>query len=167
VAKRGNAVFRASTKGYRRTAGKLSRTGREIQPLILAEFRGNLSSEVLDIAHAFAPEDSGRLQKELTAPVSSSGGTVRVNLRSPVKDPESGYEYTGVTRFGHRKAFLTPVRATRFQFYSSVAGRVISPARVRGYKPASDWVEDAEPEMVEAVEESGEELGRVIVTRLL
>lgn len=167
MAGRGNAVFRASVKGYKRTAGKLSAAGRAVQPVILAEFRGTLSAEVLEIAQGYAPEDSGALIKELTAPVSSRGGSVRINLRSPVKDPDSGYAYTGVTRFGHRKKILTPVKAERFQFYSKVAGREISPKSVRGYSPATDWVEDAKPEMVEAVDESGDEIGRAIATRLL
>lgn len=164
---RGNAVFRATVKGYKRTAGRLSAAGRAIQPIILAEFRGALSTEVIEIASGYAPEETGRLIKELTAPVSSAGGTVRLNLRSPVKDPDSGYAYTGVTRFGHRKKILTPVHAERFRFYSAVAGREISPKTVRGYSPATDWVEDAKPEIVEAVEESGEEIGRFITDRIL
>jgi hypothetical protein len=167
MAKRGTAVFRATTKGYRRTAGKLSRAGREIQPLILAEFRSALSAEVLEIAQEFAPEDDGRLKKELTAPVSSAGGTVRINLRSPVRDPDSGFAYTDVTRFGHRKKIIKPVKAQRLQFFSKVAGRVIAVKQVRGYTPEADWVEEAEPAMIEAVDESADELGRVITTRLL
>ncbi|HEY3435074.1 MAG TPA: hypothetical protein VGK41_05430 [Solirubrobacterales bacterium] len=167
MAGRGNAVFRASVRGYKRTAGRLSAAGREIQPIILAEFRGTLSTECLEIGREFAPEDVGRLKQELTAPVSSRGGTVRINLRSPVKDPDSGYEYTGVTRFGHRKKILKPVKGERFQFYSNVAGRVISPKQVKGYKPEADWVQEAKPVIVEAVDESGEEIGREIETRIL
>ncbi len=167
MAGRGNAVFRASVRGYKRTAGRLSAAGRAVQPIILAEFRGSLSVQVLEIGQEFAPEDTSRLKNELTAPVSSRGGTVRINLRSPVKDPESGYEYTGVTRFGHRKKILRPVKAERFQFYSNVAGRVISPKQVRGYRPEADWVQEAKPVMVEAVEEAGENIGREIATRVL
>jgi hypothetical protein len=167
MAKRGTAVFRASVRGYRRTAGRLSAAGAAIQPIILAEFRGTLSTEVLEIGREFAPEDSGALKKELTAPVSSRGGTVRINLRSPVKDPESGYAYTGVTRFGHRKKILTPTRSERFQFYSKVAGRQISPKSVRGYKPETDWVDDAYPEMVTVLDDSAEEIGRNIEDRIL
>lgn len=164
---RGNAVFRASVRGYKRTAGRLSAAGRAVQPIILAEFRGQLSREVLEIGQEFAPEDTKALKNALVAPVSSRGGTVRINLRSPVTDPESGYAYTGVTRFGHRKQFLTPVKAERFQFFSKVAGRVINPKKVRGYHPDTDWVLEAKPVMVEAVEESGEEIGRTIATRIL
>lgn len=167
MAKRGTAVFRANVRGYRRTAGKLSSAGREIQPLILAEFRGTLSTEVLEIAQEFAPEDTGALKKELSAPVSSLGGTVKINLRSPVKDPESGFAYTDVTRFGHRKKIIRPIKAQRLQFASKTLGRIIAVKQVRGYTPEADWVEEAEPSIVEAVEESGDELGRVITTRLL
>lgn len=164
---KGNAVFRATVRGYRRTAGKLSRAGREIQPLILAEFRGTLSTEVLEIAQEFAPEDTGALKKELTAPVSSSGGVVKINLRSPVRDPDSGYSYTPVTRFGHRQKIIRPTKAQRLQFFSKTLGRVIAVKQVRGYTPEADWVEEAESVILEAVEESGDELGRVITTRLL
>ena len=167
MAARGNAVFRASVRGYKRTAGRLSAAGRAVQPIILAEFRGTLSGEVLEIGREFAPEDVGRLKNELTAPVSSRGGTVRVTLRSPVKDPDSGYAYTGVTRFGHRKKVLLPVKAERFQFYSTPAGRVISPKKVKGYHPKVDWVAEAQPVIAEVVEQSGEEIGREIATRIL
>jgi len=167
VARRGDAVFRATVRGYRRTAGRLSAAGAAVHPLILAEFRGTLSSEVLEIAREFAPEHTGALKGELSAPVSSAGGVVKINLRSPVRDPDSGYAYTGVTRFGHRQKTLRPVKAERFHFYSDVLGREISPRTVRGYSPEGDWVEEAQPEIADAVEESGEELGRQITERIL
>lgn len=161
----GTAVFRASTKGYRRVAGKLSAAGRIVQPTILAEFRGSLSGKALEHARGFAPEESGALHEGMSAPVSSRGGTVVVNIRSSVRDPESGYAYTGVTRFGHRKKFIVPRRAKVLSFEWN--GQHIISRRVRGQTRASDWVADAAPGIADLTEQAGNNIGRVIVSRIL
>lgn len=164
---RGDAVFRATVRGYRRTAGRLSRAGRTMQPVILAEFRGQLSRDALTILRDHAPEETGALKREMTAPVFSRGGVVRVTVRSPVRDPQSRYPYTPVTRFGHRRRYIVPRRAKFLRFFWRKAGHWVMLERVRGQHPASDWVRDAEPQVLVEVDRAGERIARVVTSRIL
>lgn len=168
MAGRGDAVFRVSVQGYRRVAGRLSAAGAAVQPLLNAEFRSRVSPGVLAAARGVAPRDSGLLQSELRAPVSSSGGRVRVILRSPVRDPrEPHYPYTDVTRFGHRVKVIKPKRGEFLRFPASRTGRWISVRQVQGYHPGHDWVEDVESEAEAITDAAGESVGRTIATRIL
>jgi hypothetical protein len=90
-------------------------------------------------------------------------------------DPVSrtdGYHYIGVTRFGHKKAFIKPIHERRQASVISTGRRRSRPKsprkgtkpalaiftatglifryRVPGYHPATDWVEDAQPEIAAA-----------------
>jgi hypothetical protein len=163
----GNAIFRATVKGYRRTAGRLSEAGRMVQPVLNAEFRGRLSDQALQAFRNHAPEETGALKEALIAPVSSRGGTVVVTVRSPVRDERSGYAYTGVTRFGHRKKWIVPRRAAFLRFFWAGKGRWVTAMRVRGQRPGADWVDTAMPEVNRAVDQSADRIGRAITTRIL
>lgn len=167
MAGRGDAVFRATVHGYRRVAGKLSRAGREVQPVILAEFRGRLSRDALQALRRFAPEETGALKRAMAAPVFSQGGVVRVTVRSPVRDERSRYPYTPVTRFGHRRRYIVPRRAKFLRFFWLKQGRWVTLQRVRGQHPGHDWVATAEPQVLIEVDRAGERIGRAVTSRIL
>jgi hypothetical protein len=163
-----DAVFRASVQGYRRVVGRLSAAGRMVQPVINAEFRGRVAPQVLAAARGVAPHDTGLLASELRAPVSSSGGRVRVILRSPVRDPRAPhYAYTNVTRVGWRKKVIKPKRGQFLRFPASTTGRWISVREVHTRNPDHDWVEDVEAEADGITDAAGERIGRVIASRIL
>lgn len=164
---RGTAVLRANVQGYRRVEGKLRGAGRIIQPAINAEFRGRLSGRMLNIARDYAPEETGRLSEHLVVPVSTRAGRVFATLRSPVRDEGSNYPYTGVTRFGHRKAYIYPVRRPVLRFFWHRYSRWHTAKRVRGRRVAFDWVERARPRIERETAQSAQRIGRVIGTRIV
>ncbi len=85
------------------------------------------------IYRAQAPKRTGRLARSITAQLAGSSATVKATA----VNPQSGFGYARVTRFGHRVARIYPVRARALAI--PVPGGVIFRASVRGYKPATDW----------------------------
>lgn len=134
--------------------------------------------EAEDAFRIYAPEDSGRLLQGIRGIIFGRQELI-VTVRA--EDPETGFDYVDVTRFGHRvdriyagqkgrsatsparftvrgTERITPLRGaralkTKLGFFRSV----------RGFKPAHDWAEPA----FDLIEQLGarnlEALGRGIV----
>lgn len=142
-------------------------------------------SEVSFAAHA--PFKTGRLIRGISS--QESGSTIIV--KDEARNPESGYDYVGVTRFGVREARIYPkhrfasvVLATRKRRkgellthgYDSfvdgrpalrftIGGRVLYRASVAGYHPDHDWAEDALPEVQAQAQVVASRLGETITAR--
>ena len=136
---------------------------------------------------AFAPHKTWRLIRGIS---SVSEGSV-VTVKDEARNPSSGYDYVGVTRFGHKVARIYPkhraaahVIATRKRregetvthghdefalghpaLRFTIGGRVLYRASVAGYHPASDWAEDALPEVNAEADAVASRLGRTIESR--
>jgi hypothetical protein len=127
------------------------------------------AAEVVFGAHA--PFRSGRLIRG----ISSEGGGGGVIVKDIARNPESGYDYVGVTRFGHQVARIYPTHTAGSVLASgkarsgalrfSIGGRVLYRASVAGYHPASDWAEDALPEVRAEAQAVATRLGRTIEAR--
>lgn len=127
--------------------------------------RRELHESVKDVAEdseliygAFALKDTGRMSRGVKAKVAGSGAVVTVHAR----DPESGFDYVAVTRFGHNTAKIVPK-------HSAKSGRYLAPipgvgprwvqkkaalmtpfgprASVRGFHPSGDWADKAWPQV--------------------
>lgn len=126
-------------------------------------------SEVVFGAHA--PHRSGRLIRGISSTVTGAAVTVRAEARNPF----TGYDYVGVTRFGHKVARIFPKhftgrslatgKARKGALRFSIGGRVLFRASVAGYRPASDWGEDALPEVRGQAQVVATRLGRKIEAR--
>lgn len=134
-------------------------------------------AEVIFGAHA--PHRTGRLIRGISSVL--LGGQVIV--KAEAKNPQSGYDYVGVTRFGHRVARIYP--AQRFAAFVLdtkkrrksgrtnhppalrlvIGGRVLYRASVPGYHPDHDWAQDALPEIRAAATGVATRLGRRIEAR--
>jgi hypothetical protein len=112
-----------------------------------------------------------------------------VTVTDYARNPQSGYDYIGVTRWGHGKiepkhrGFGAQVIATKrrrggetlthgydsFQSPSalrfSVGGSVVYAKYVREWRPASDWAEDALPEVQAQAQIVASRLGHRIEAR--
>ena len=120
---------------------------------------------------AYAPHRTGRLVRGIASIV--AGATVIV--RDFAQNPESGYDYVGVTRFGHRVARIYPKHTSASVLGTGkrkagalrmvIGGRVLYRASVAGYHPASDWAEDALPEVEAEAEVVAARLGGKIEAR--
>lgn len=158
------AVFRASTRGARRSGHKLSAASRQMQTVILDEFAGELAPRAVQITRAFAPHRSGRLERGLKARVRSYGGRITVDIESTARS-DAGYNYLPVTRFGHRVAFIYAKRAKALRI--PLATGTIFRTRVRGYRPGRDWARAAFEAVEVELDRAAERLGRAVDRRLL
>lgn len=119
------------------------------------------------IYQAHAPRRSGRLARGIRAvPVAVD----QVAVSAVAIDPKTQFDYVAVTRFGHQKRVIVPVgkggrarksrsvvRSATGQFTKRSGGRLVFTSRgrlwrlasVKGFRPKSDWVENAYPEIAQ------------------
>ena len=130
-------------------------------------------AELIFAAHA--PTRTHRLARSVRARWVGSQLVVTASAR----DPQTGFDYTAVSRFGHRVAFIEPradrgaatvlatgrARATggRAALRFVIGGRVFFRRRVKGYKPATDWRDEAMPAVEAVTETAMRTLGQRIV----
>lgn len=168
--------FKATTEtrgAERRFNAVANEMERELRDLV--EEVGD-DAEIIFAAHAL--KKTGRMSRGVRSIPRGTTATVQVHA----KDPNSGFDYVAVTRFGHRKAFIEPKHAVRNP------GRYIAPipgvgprwvskraalktpfgffARVRGFKPKSDWAQAAIPEVQRNAQQTISRLGLKITARL-
>lgn len=122
---------------------------------------------------AYVPIKSGRALRGISSDLSGAA----VIVTDEARNPETGYDYIGVTRFGHKVARIYPKHsssnasslATGKQKHGMlrfvIGGRVLYRASVAGYHPASDWATDALPEVEVEAQAVATRLGRKIESR--
>ncbi len=112
-------------------------------------------AEVVLAAHALYA--SGRMSRSVRS-VRVGGET---QIIAEAKNPQTGYDYVGVTRFGHKGIIVprTRGRATvvatgkarkrgkKAMLRFSIGGRVVYSRSTKGFHPTTDWVKDALPEV--------------------
>lgn len=162
----GKVLVRASVRGARRSGFPLNAAGRRAQGILLDQM-ARLAPDLTRIGRAYAPHDTGRLERGLKASVRSYGGRITVQLLSSAVSDE-GYPYTDVTRKGHRVAWIYPKPPRKaLRFYWRKAGGIVYAKRVRGYRPSRDWVDPAYRAFDAEVSRAEDRIGRQIVSRLL
>lgn len=146
----GRATFTAEV--VTRVSRHLFRASRSVDPIIRRELQGDLAPRLLRVSRQAAPERSSALARGLRA-VPGRGGRISVEVVSTAKS-EDGYPYTGVTRFGHRKAWIEPThkKALRTPWGPR--------RRVRGYRPAGDWADTAHRLAQPHISRSADRIGR-------
>lgn len=131
-----------------------------------------LTRGAIRVYRSHAPVKTGNLRAGIGVIESTRGqsATVGVDLNATARRPTSvsgparPYDYVGVTRFGHKVARIYPkqlrpeasVVATKRKRLTGRSGKLAFMAggqllfrgSVRGYHPATDWVQDAEPEVL-------------------
>lgn len=134
-------------------------------------------SELLLQAHALKGV-STRLAREIKS-VHMSPGVIEV--QSNAKNPETGYAYTGVTRFGHRRMWIEPKRRNSASVITTRksrgrgrranlrldfgGGEILFRRKVRAYRPSHDWVQDAMPQIKSNAHRIAITLAKRIVSR--
>lgn len=96
-------------------------------------------AELIHASHALVR--SGRMARGVVAQARGLSATVRVTAR----DPESGFDYVPVTRFGHRTARIVPKHGRALKM--NVGGQTIFRASSRGFHPKSDWGVKGNPQI--------------------
>lgn len=151
--------LRARIHGARALGRRFLRAAGLIKPDLREEL-ARLMPVHSRIMKTVAPKRSGELASEIRPRPSGSG----YEIISPVRS-EEGFPYTGVTRFGHRVAFIYP-HSPDGALHFTIGGRSIFAKRVRGYHPASDWARKGFPPAVAATQQSAQRLGRRIAAQL-
>lgn len=147
--------------------GLANRVGRELTRFKhdVASVRREIGEDAEVIFAAHAPKgESGRLFRGIKARTIGED----IVIEATARDPESGYDYVGVTRFGHKVLKIYPGRvarstasAVRITSHGAVRQRQTFVSRgsfalktpwgprawVRGYKPATDWAEQGQSEV--------------------
>ena len=154
----GRATFKAEPVGARRSAERLLRGSRAMSSKMFEELDRN-AGRTTRIMAGVAPKASGRLAAEIHPEIIGGG----YQLISDVKS-DAGYSYTGVTRVGHRTAYIYPKNGRALRF--TIGGKVIFASRVRGYHPSRDWVESGIPGVEAEAARSSERVGRQIVASM-
>lgn len=151
-----------------------------------ANLRQQLRDTMRDVADdaelhfaAFALKgETGRLSRGISSRAVGSEILVTAEAKS------LGYDYVGVTRFGHRNEWIYPrsdrapasvvsttgPRGTVQKGNAALAfmfrGKLIFRSRVKGFKPKSDWAEDALPDIQKDAEERLAAFGRGFLVRI-
>lgn len=126
-------------------------------------------AEIVFSAHA--PHRTGRLIRGIASIVLGD----KVIVKDEARNPASGYDYVGVTRFGHKAARIYPKhtpavslangKSRRGALRFVIGGRVVYAASVAGYHPASDWADDAMPEVQAEAQSVASRLGARVEAR--
>lgn len=99
------------------------------------------ADDAIIIYQAHAPRRSGRLARGV-ARRSLVGGGEEIGARAI--DPDSGFDYVAVSRFGHIKARIVPTRGRWLKLKMGMRrNQRVFRKSVRGFHPTSDWVDDA------------------------
>jgi len=135
--------------------------------------KGKLSSEleqsVSDIGQAmkrvyrfWTPKQSGRMQKGIGV---RKAGRAVVEITVSAVDPDTGFNYVAVSRFGHRVTTIQPVTANILKLNLYGGFWTFAP-EVKGYRPKYDWVEEAFYSAQEVAETHAHKLSQRLDLRL-
>lgn len=103
-------LFAARVRGAQAVGHDLRTAARKL-PVDLQVALEKTGQEGLTVFAVYAPRDTTRLIRDLHVDVQGH----RVNIVTDPVDPESGYHYIAVTRFGHKRAWIYPRRAKKLE----------------------------------------------------
>lgn len=141
---------------------------------LLNETMRGLGEDAELIFQAHARHRTGRMARNIKSDV--VGRTVVVSVEA--RNPQTGFDYVAVTRFGHRVARIYPQVRSRATVLATgnrrkhgkkamlrfvIGGRVFYRHSVKGFKPEYDWADRAMPEVNQAAERAMAALGRKII----
>ncbi len=161
-----------------RAGARFARMAQELPQDVDEEVQGFLTDNELAF-QAVVPKDSTRIARSVH---SIQKGPGQYEIIADAQDPKSGYHYVGVTRFGHKKAFITPRKDRRGNVFTIstrrrrqtgkraalrfvVNGRILFRAKVKAYQPDHDWVDSAIPEVRANTRDLSTRLGQRIRMR--
>lgn len=147
---------------------------------ILQEGQESAVEEVAETAARLYRQEASRISSRVASGISVKQDGKTLVVRASAKDPDTGYDYVGVTRFGHRKERIYPARrrpasvvstgkkrgkgkraALRFE----INGQVLYRASVKGFKPAGDWAARAHPLVEQEARRQLSTIGRRLAVR--
>jgi hypothetical protein len=141
-----NMKFKAKAYGAAGAARRLASSSQWLDQELDRTIE-NLGSDAEIIFAAHALKKTGRMARGVRANFVGHMSEVTVEA----VDPESGYDYVGVTRKGHRTLKIFPKKAEALRI-PLAGGGVIFRSSVRGFHPVRDWAEMALPDVLRAAD---------------
>lgn len=130
----------------------------------------------------FAASAASRGFQKVAEGVTVTNHGNRLIIEVSAVNPQTGYDYAPVTRFGHRVKYIVPKRRSTASVVATgrrrrhgrraalqlvdSGGRFFYRRKVLAWQPASDWAEDVMPEVQEVVRLEARSLGRRLARRL-
>lgn len=139
----------AFSKRQREVQNRINRTMRTLEKVLPMTFK------------SLAPRDTEELVDSIEGVAFFRANAVRVSVRArAVRD---GFDYLPVTRYGHRVAEIRNKTKRAMTVYPKGRhGRRVLRTKVRGYRPASDWVDVATRASDPFIDHEVQRLGRDI-----
>lgn len=174
---KGEALVQLQVRGAARVRGELRGNARRVQDEINREFRQTIAPAATEVMQRAAPrgrkpkahKPGPRLRETIDTRVLFRSTKVRATVYSNAVDPFTGYHYTGVTRFGHRKKWIRPKKKrgprARLVFYYPRASRVVVRKQTRGVKVSKDWTVAGFAELDVLAAEAGDRIGRRVIRK--
>lgn len=159
-----------------RAGRRFARLAEELDDMVARAHEGLMDDAEIAF-QATIPKDTTRAARSIHT-VKSGPGTYEVI--ADAVDPHSGFHYIGVTRFGHRKAWITPRRRRPASVISTrrargrgrranlrfvINGEVMFRKRVRGVVREKDWAAETVPEIQREAHDVMTRLGQRISVR--
>lgn len=155
------AAFKFTTKwdGLDKLIVRYKQGLRSIDELTAKTYQ-RFGREATAIFRDSAPKRTGKMARSIRATTSGGVLSIRIGAKS-----QTGYPYPAVTRFGHRKDLIEPRTDRNVLRLQLPGGMVLYRNRVRGFKPAGDWAEQARADLRSALRREMVTLGRDAVRR--
>lgn len=159
--------FKVSITGANEVARKFDKTWRDFDHIVSKRMDQAGEFMVEKLFKKAAPKDTGHLRRGISW---VKTGQLTINIVGEAIDPESGFDYFDVTRFGHTGPIF-PFRAKVLHFFMpgdiSPSGHIFPDAEVfahstKGFHPLSDWVDRALPNAREVANRTGKLIARDI-----
>ena len=151
--------FRTKWEGLDRLTVKYRAGSLSVDELTTG-LKRRLSHEAQEAFRQAAPKKTGRLARGIRSRIGIDGFVISMNATN------NGYNYGGVTRFGHRTAFIEPKDPRRMLRLNLAGGSFIYRARVRGFPPATDWAGQTRVQLRSALRRESVLLGRQVARRM-
>lgn len=160
---RKNIRVRGKVTNVERVDASLRRTSSALDD-IADQSIGDLAHRSVEILQGVAPKGrSGQLGRGIKA---RRRGAHSLDITVHAVSKLTGFDYAGVTRFGHQVEEITPTEGRKALRVSFQHGDVGFFDRVRGFQPTGDWVDLGLPAIRSEAERVAKQAGRAIELRL-
>lgn len=163
-----DAVVRVSVRGAGRLARDFNRAQRALQNVINDSVR-YMGEHAADVLYDAAPKDTGAMADSIGVRYLWRAARPHATVTIEPDARGAGVDYLTITRHGHHVTRIYPKQEhglldVHFEGRDGPGQGMVS---VRGYRPATDWVDVAEPTIDIEADAEFDRLGRRIDTRVL
>jgi hypothetical protein len=160
--------FRVRADNARRVAQKFGRTASQFERIIdrRMEQAGDFMVQKIYRHPKIVPRDTGHLSRGIGW---RRGGSLVIHITGEAIDPETGFDYFPVSRFGHETELILPSHhfvGVGILYWETPDGLEVFSTFSRGFHPSSDWTDKAEPLAREVVRRTGRLIARDIMQEL-